>query len=138
MHDQQPLSTPAAFFATLWGKILAVLAATTMIVGIYVEIVAAWRGTNDAIIASSNVVKAKAEACSARVKLNAETAPRPADDAYAMEWDRRNAEFVKDCVGEQAKQAHESDRAEERKLRGRCEENEKYVLGQCRPIEPPN
>jgi hypothetical protein len=44
--QQQSLSAPAAFFATLWGKILAVLAAITMMLGIYLEIVQAWRATN--------------------------------------------------------------------------------------------
>ena len=137
MPDQQPLSAPAAFFATLWGKILAVLAAITMVVGIYVEIVAAWRGTNDAFISSINVQRSKAEACSARVKFNAEAAPLHAGDAYALEWNRHNAEFVKDCVGEQAKQAYESDRAKESRP-SKCKENEKYVFGACRPVEEPN
>src|SRR5579862_3749943 len=50
--QQQPLSAPAAFFATLWGKVLAVLATITMILGIYIEIIQAWRATNEGIISS--------------------------------------------------------------------------------------
>jgi hypothetical protein len=75
MPDQQPLSVPAAFFATLWGKILAVLAAITMVIGIYVEIVAAWRGTNEAIISSINVDIARQQALKIKLENAALTAP---------------------------------------------------------------
>ena len=68
MSEQQPVSGLAAFFATVWGKILAVLAAITMVIGIYVEIVAAWRGTNEARISSINVEKAEAQAREAKAR----------------------------------------------------------------------
>jgi hypothetical protein len=79
MPDQQPLSVPAAFFATLWGKILAVLAAITMVIGIYLEIISAWRGTNEAVTSSINVEIARAQA----TKAKAEAAV--ADDVAAGE-----------------------------------------------------
>ncbi len=68
MPDQQPLSVPAAFFATLWGKILSVLAAITMVIGIYLEVVAAWRGTNEAVTSSINVDIARAQALKAKAE----------------------------------------------------------------------
>jgi hypothetical protein len=68
MPDHQPLSVPAAFLATLWGKILAVLAAITMVIGIYLEVIAAWRGTNEAVISSINVETARAQATKAKAE----------------------------------------------------------------------
>ena len=108
---------------------------------------AAWQEWNRHIISETEIAriqvrKLHAEECSARVKLYAEAAPLHAGDAYALELNRRNAEFVKDCLGEPAEQALQSDRAKERQLdelrRSECKENEKYVWGECRPVEPPN
>ena len=59
------------FFGSLWGKVLSGLTVVTLVLGIYVEIIAAWRGTNEARISESNVARAKAEACSARQKASA-------------------------------------------------------------------
>ena len=47
---EQPLpqSNVAAFFATVWGKIIGALAIVSMLLGIYVEIVMAYKVTQEA------------------------------------------------------------------------------------------
>ena len=79
--SEQP-SALAEFGRSTWAKVLGTLTIIMMLLAIYVEVVAAWRGTNDAIITSINVQKARADAdkaeadaVQAKIKANAMSLP---------------------------------------------------------------
>ena len=55
-------SVVADFLSTLWGKILALLTTVTLLIGIYVEVITAWRGTNEGIKMQSDVFSAAMKA----------------------------------------------------------------------------
>ena len=63
MSDQ--LSALTEFSRSIWAKVVGALAVIMMMLGIYVEVITAWRGTNEALIAATNVQKTKDEADSA-------------------------------------------------------------------------
>ena len=61
----EQLSALTEFSRSIWAKVVGALTVIMMMLGIYVELVTAWRGTNEALIAATNVQKTKDEADSA-------------------------------------------------------------------------
>ena len=61
----EQLSALTEFSRSIWAKMLGVLTVIMVMLGIYVEVVTAWRGANEALIAATNVQKTKDEADSA-------------------------------------------------------------------------
>jgi hypothetical protein len=59
MSDDTMQSNIAAFFATLWGKVIGALAVLSMFIGIYIEIVSAINATNQLTITKSEAIAAR-------------------------------------------------------------------------------
>ncbi len=76
MTNQAPRSNIAAFLATFWGRVLAILAAVSLIVGIYIEIVQAVRATVDFQILTKKDTTPKASQGCFDVKAKIELAAR--------------------------------------------------------------
>ena len=77
-------SVVADFLATLWGKVLALLTIVTLLVGIYVEIIAAWRGTNEGIKAAADASVAQTVAEGQATKMHIEVCVARANFANVM------------------------------------------------------
>jgi TPR repeat protein len=65
-------SALAEFSRSIWAKVLGVLTITMMLLGIYVEIITAWRSTNEAIKAAADAAVAKQLAGAQTEKLSEE------------------------------------------------------------------
>jgi hypothetical protein len=78
------------FFATLWGRILTVLAALAMLLGIGAEALSIYRSWQDSQIATNNIIKSRAEACLAAAKAIAESSS-PTD------WGKANKRIQAVC-----------------------------------------
>ena len=102
-----------AFLTTLWGKVLAVLAACTLFFGVTAELFSIYRSWQDSQIAANQIYKSKAEQCSARSKNLIDSVPMnqlgPAMEALARDCDPNYAARTK-CDEQYEKILHNFER----------------------------
>ena len=89
-EPKNPQTETAAFFSSLWGKIIALLTAITMIGGIATEGISIYRNWQDSIIAGNKVKESFTEQCAKREKYVYDYIPMG-------KWDEALDEIKKEC-----------------------------------------
>lgn len=87
-------SVATAFVGTVWGKVVAILAAISLIMGIALEVQSFVRGNYDVETSKNNAAKTLAEACAEKATL------KPLHSSQWAEWEQSERKRRPECFSD--------------------------------------